>query len=360
MALLIAGCAGQAASLLLADRWPGWTVALTTLTYLTLAIGLAVPSWLTGMYLVIALALFLLSTRSTPLRSALWALAVIAFSMGALLIWLVTTGTSYHVAFGYVLGETARFSAPAAGAAALGIWWGVQIKRITLAREEAARVKEEHARRIGDAQRAERTRIAQDLHDVAGQHLAGLITLSDAALAIARDRPGQALKLIREVRREGQFAAASISGVLSDLRATGTEATTITANLSRVPELAGYWRRIGMAVEVSFEGNIHEVPAVVSSIAFRSLQEALTNAAKHAPGSAVAVSISAGDDQLKLHVVNTSLDVRARPLRGMGLGWGIGGIRERVELVHGTLSAGETDSGRWELLVTIPITPDSN
>lgn len=355
--ILVLGCAAQAGALLLSDRWPRFAVLLAVGTYLALALGLAVPSWLVGMYLVIALAQFLLATRCSALVSVLWAAGVIALSMVALFSWVLAIGTTLNFAIGFVSAEAVRFAAPIMGATALGIWWRAQARRIALIHEEAEQAKQEHSRRVAEAQALERARIAQELHDVAGQHLAGLITLADAALTIASARPDQALGLIEEVRNEGRFASASLTGALSDMRATGSEPVETTPDLRRVPELVDYWRHRGMSVQVESSGTLADLPAVVSTTAYRCVQEALTNAAKHAPGAPVSVSIRLVPTQLSVSVHNApaSSDVGTGP--ALGLGWGLTNMRERVSLLQGRLSTTTTEAGGWLLSFEIPFTP---
>ncbi|MCT9819289.1 histidine kinase [Microbacterium sp. W1N] len=355
--LLVLGCAVQAWALTLSDRWPRWAVAIATTTYVTLAIGLGVPSWLVGMYLVIALALFLLATRVRVVAASLWAVGVIVTSMGALFAWLLWLGSDPSVATSFVLGETARLAAPATGATALGIWWAVRVRRVTAVQQQAELAEQEHARRVSDAQRSERARIAQELHDVAGQHLAGLVTLADAAVAISPDQPEQALALLEDVRSEGRFAAASLSGALADMRAVDSAPRQSTPDLRRAEELFVYWRRVGMAVSASVEGDVEDLPAVVSSTAYRAMQEALTNAAKHAPGAVVEVMVIATSSDLELMVSNTDRDASALPRVGLDLRWGLAGMRERVELLGGTLDAGPCSNGGWRVTLKIPITP---
>lgn len=357
LVVLVIGCAVQAAALALADKWPRSGVTVTTLTYLALAIGLGVPSWLTGMYLVIALALFLLATRVRALAAALWALGTILATMSTLFLWLTSIDTPADVALSFVLGETARFAAPTAGATALGIWWGAQVRRVTTAEEEASLAKQEHEERVTEAQHAERARIAQELHDVAGQHLAGLITLADAALTISPSQPERAIELVSEVRAEGRFAAASLSGALSDLRASGAEPRESTPDLRLAAVLDEYWRRVGMNTRLSQTGSVEDLPAVVSTTAYRALQEALTNAAKHAPGAPVRVTISTTATTLEVDVLNGPPNSDAEPVPGLDLGWGLAGMRERVELLQGTLTAEPASSGGWRVLLRIPITP---
>lgn len=353
LSLLVAGCAAQSAALLLSDRWPKLAVIAVTTVYLVMALGLAVPSWLVGMYLVIALAMFLLATRSAPAVSILWAVGVSLISIALLYWWVLAIGTPPQVATGFVLAEAARLAVPTFGGTALGIWWAAQVRRVTTVREAAELAKQEHEERVEDARSRERARIAQELHDVAGQHLAGLITLSDAALAIAPTQPEHAIELVQDVRNEGRFAAASLAGALADLRATGAERLEITRDLQRAPELVDYWQRRGMQVRLTVKGVLSDLPAVVSTTAYRSLQEALTNAAKHAPGAPVNVDIALTSDHLDMTVENGP-PLHTHSVPGLDLGWGLASIRERLDLLGGSLSASGTATGGWRLVLEVP------
>lgn len=225
------------------------------------------------------------------------------------------------------------------------------------ARAEAETAKREHDKRVEEAEQRERARIAQELHDVAGQHLAGLITLADAALTIAPDRPDDALRLVEEVRSEGRFAAASLAGALTDLRAVGTEPRESTRDLRQADELLDYWQKRGMSIRLAARGPVEELPAVVSATAYRCTQEAITNAAKHAPGAQVDVEITAGHDRLGVLIANGSSPSKTPPLAGLGLRWGLNGIRERIDLLRGTLVFGATPEGGWMVRFVIPFAP---
>lgn len=125
LSLLVLGCAVQAASFLLTDR-PEATVLIVTAVYVGLAVGLSLPTWLIGMYLVIALALFLLATRRPLAVSIVWLVSVVVVTVGALSLWILTTGLPLTTALGFVTAEAIRIAAPAIAATALGTWWGVQ------------------------------------------------------------------------------------------------------------------------------------------------------------------------------------------------------------------------------------------
>jgi len=355
VSFVIAGCVVQAAAFLVSDRAPHATLFVVVAVYLLLAAGLQVPTWLSPMYIVIAASLFLLATRSRTSHSVLWAIGVVVVWVGALYLSFVTSVMTPADAVTYIARELPAFAAPVAAGTALGAWSRRQLRRVELAREEAELATQEHDRRVSDAQRAERARIAQELHDVAGQHLAGLITLAEAAATLVATRPERALELVAAVKNEGRFAAASVTGALSDLRATGATPPQKTADLRRSRELAEYWSRIGVPVDLAVTGSLDDLPVVVSSTAYRVLQEALTNAAKHAAGAPVTVRIDVDAAVLGLIVENAAPDGRATPAADVGLGWGLEGMRDRALLLQGALVAGPTATNGWRVQLRIPL-----
>jgi len=357
--ILTVACVAQASALLLSDRWPRTAVVATVAVYLILLATFDVPNWLIGMYLVVALAQFLLASRVPATSAIVCFLGVVMLGMGGLFVWAVVYAGDAGAAVTFMANEFFRFTAPALGATALGIWWGAQVRKVTLAREQAELARQEHDARVNDARERERARIAQELHDVAGQHLAGLVTLADAAISLAPARPDEAIRLVGEVRNEGRFAAASLAGALSDLHAEAAAPAETTRDLRRAGELVEFWSQRGMPVSFELSGAVSDLPAVVSTTAYRVLQEALTNAAKHAPGAPVSVTVTVAEaeDELIVRVVNGAPNSESMPVPGLDLGWGLRGMRERVELLRGTLFAGPTPTGGWDVRITIPIDP---
>lgn len=353
--ILVLGCAVQAASFLLSNDRPELTVLVTAAVFIGLAVGLSVPSWLIGMYLVIAISLFLLAARRSLTTAVVWLVLVVVVTVGALFLWTMMIGLPFSVAVGFVTTEAIRIAAPAMAGTALGVWWGAQTRRVNLARAQAKAAKRDHDKRVEEAEQRERARIAQELHDVAGQHLAGLITLADAALTIAPARPDQALHLVEEVRDEGRFAAASLAGALADLRAVGTEPRETTRDLRQADELFEYWQKRGMTIRLATAGPVEELPAVVSTTAYRCTQEAITNAAKHAPGAEVDIEITARSNRLDVAITNAPSPSGVAPVPGLSLAWGLSGIRERIDLLRGTLVFGTTPEGGWMVRFVIPV-----
>ncbi|WP_112616765.1 histidine kinase [Microbacterium sp. SMR1] len=356
--ILALACVAQASAVLLSDRWPRIAVFATVAVYLLLLGAFDIPNWLIGTYLVVALAQFLLARRVSAGSAVVCLLGVVVAGMGGLFTWAVFYSGDVGTALSFMANEFFRFTAPALGATALGIWWGAQVRQVNLAREQAELARQEHDARVNDARERERARIAQELHDVAGQHLAGLVTLADAAISLAPARPDEAIRLVGEVRNEGRFAAASLAGALSDLHAADAAGPAeTTRDLRRAGELVEFWSQRGMPVSFDLDGAVSDLPAVVSTTAYRVLQEALTNAAKHAPGAPVTISVTVTDEELRARVVNQAPGTDSMPVPGLDLGWGLRGMRERVELLRGTLFAGPTPTGGWDVRIAIPIDP---
>jgi signal transduction histidine kinase len=354
VAALTLGCLLQGASLAISPKAPRLAVVGSVTAYFALLFVVQAPSWLGAMHLVIALALFLLAARSTITTSVIWTVAVALAGTAGMWIWATSTGSPPSAVIGFVLGEATRFVLLAFGGAALGIWWRVLATKTERARHAAEAAQREHDERIAKATESERARIAQELHDVAGQHLAGLITLADAALRIAPQNPEDALQLVEDVRNEGRFAAASLSGALFDLRAVDSESVEVTRDLQKLSDLVEYWRKRGMKIEWHSEGALHDLPAVVSTTAYRAAAEALTNAAKHAPGAEVKVNVVLEPEALHVSVINGVPDSAARPVPGISLGWGLAGLRDRIELLRGTMAATAMDGG-WRVEIRMPV-----
>jgi len=353
LTLLILGCGVQATALAVSDRFPQLAVATVTVVFVALAIGLEVPTWLTGMYLVIALSLFLLATRRSAVVAVAWLILSLTAAVGSLFVWLLSEGSTWAAASWWIVAEAVQLGAPAAAATLMGLWWQGRARRMREARDAADDARRQHEDRVADAQADERARIAQELHDVAGQHLAGLITLADAALKLAPQKPESAIELVQEVRDEGRFAAASLSTALSDLRATTPASTTTLNDLRSIQTLLDYWRDRGAVVTESSDERVVNLPAVVSTTAYRCIQEGLTNAAKYAPGAPVHVGIDVRPEALHVEVTNGPAEL-ADPLPGLGLGWGLRGIAERVAVLQGTMSTSRLADGGWKLEFHLP------
>ncbi|GAA3090982.1 signal transduction histidine kinase [Kribbella aluminosa] len=212
---------------------------------------------------------------------------------------------------------------------------------VSLARKQAA--IEEHGRA---AALAERARIARDMHDVLAHSLAGLsLSLQGARLMLVRD--GASPEAIEQVTRAQGLAA---EGLTEARRAVAALREDAVPDVRALGDLVTAYR-LESGAEASFEveGAERELPAEVMSTLYRTVQEALVNTRKHAPRAPVQVRLSYGDP-IRL-VVDDTQD--KRPERAAPGGYGLLGMRERADLVGGSLEAGPTSTG-WRVELKVP------
>ncbi|AXB46578.1 sensor histidine kinase [Amycolatopsis albispora] len=206
--------------------------------------------------------------------------------------------------------------------------------------EQTRRAHAEHARA---AALDERTRIAREIHDVLAHSLGALgvqLELAEALLAERDDREA-ALTTIRRARR---LAVDGLGEAREAVAALRQDLPSLPEAVTRLVEVH---RRDRGPVELDLCGEV-AVPTVAAVALTAVAREALTNAAKHAPGTPVAVELRAGDQGVRLQVANDLPDGPAR-----GTGFGLTGMRERLELAGGTLNAGPDGGDRW--LVTAEV-----
>ena len=248
----------------------------------------------------------------------------------------------------------------AVASAAVGSWVALRRRHDldTLAR--AAESLEHQAALTRAAVSAERTRMARELHDVAAHHLTALVVQAGAAerlVDLDPDRAKDSLRGIRVQGRETLDALRSIVGILrqtSDADADGGEAGTAPVpGLADLPGLVAAARASGTEVEERASGDLPVLAPLADVTAYRTVQESLANARRHAPGSAVTLTLDARSARLALEVENPL--PAAAPATAPG--YGLVGMRERAALVGGRLEAGPTASGTWRVRLELPVEP---
>ncbi|PJJ72291.1 signal transduction histidine kinase [Diaminobutyricimonas aerilata] len=230
-------------------------------------------------------------------------------------------------------------------------WWATAVRQAhELAELHAARA-DDAARmaelREQDAVRAERERMARDLHDVIAGHLSAAALRSEAALARepdeARDRDALAA-----VRESSVSSLEEMRSMILLLRA-GAEPAVAPSRLDRLHEIVGEASTSGLRVEVEAT-ELPELPAAVDQAATRILREALVNVAKHAAGARVRLIVAHRDGHLELAI--ESGPGRATDAGGAGLG--LVTMRERAEALGGRFTAGPEGSG-WAVRAELPV-----
>lgn len=183
----------------------------------------------------------------------------------------------------------------------------------------------------------ERARIARDMHDVLGHDLS-LIALSAGALKLAPGLEERHRRTAQDIRARAAVAVDRLGEVIGVLR---EEAEESAAGIARLVDEAS---AAGLAVELRAEGADAGLPPPVERAAYRVVQEALTNAAKHAPGAAVTVRVAYGEEETAVRVENAAA-AGATEMRARGGGHGLDGLAERVTLAGGSFGYGPRDGG---------------
>lgn len=215
---------------------------------------------------------------------------------------------------------------------------------------ELERARDEHAR-IAVAE--ERRRIARELHDVIGHSISVMGVQAGAVRSVLREDQRRERDALRQVERTGRQAVGEMRRLLGLLRPDHEGVGEPTPSLRRVEQLVSEMHDAGLAVRLSVHGNLDRLSAGVDLAGFRILQEALTNALKHAPRTNVQASVSCTGDCLEIDVINdgdtTPQDASEH------VGHGLLGMRERVALYGGELVAGPRDSGGFAVHARIPL-----
>jgi len=198
----------------------------------------------------------------------------------------------------------------------------------------------------------ERARIATELHDVVAHSVSIIAVQAGAAEQLLDSRPDAAREHLAAVRRTAREAMTEMRRVLSVLR--GDDATYAPQpGLSRLPDLIDEVKAAGVPVKLAEEGERPELPAGIDLVAFRVLQESLTNVRKHAAGAAAQVAVRYGAKELDVEITNDAGQAQAA-ING-GEGHGIFGMRERVRLFGGRFEAGELADGGFRVHAQLPL-----
>ena len=229
-------------------------------------------------------------------------------------------------------------------------------------RDRAERAERERYLLAEQARAEERARLAGEMHDVV-THRVSLMVLQAGALQMTA--PDEATRqAAEELRTEGCQALDELRDLVGILRTEpdGDEAPSTPEFAALVAESTA----VGTPAELVEEGDRALASPVVGRTAYRIVREALTNVRKHAPGARVTVRVSYGQSQVRLTVRNTrpaghpaDMDGSGAGTAGSGLastgsGLGLANLRQRIELVHGTLRAGPTPDGGFCLEATLP------
>jgi signal transduction histidine kinase len=199
----------------------------------------------------------------------------------------------------------------------------------------------------------ERARIARDLHDIVAHHVSAIAVQAETARLTVEGLPDEGREQFEAIGQTARDALAEMRRLLGVLRedADGRAERDPQPGLARLHELVETARAAGTPVALTLSGEPVDLPPGVDLCAYRILQEALTNARRHAGGAAVDLEVEYGADALRLRV----RDHGPGPSEPDADGHGLLGMRERAIIAGGTLSAGPADGGGFAVDAELPI-----
>ena len=217
--------------------------------------------------------------------------------------------------------------------------------------ERTQRLEHEREVRARAAAARERSRIARELHDVIAHNVSVMVIQAGAARRIAERDPDRAEEAARLIESTGREALAELRRTLGMLRKSDEDiALAAKPSLVRVGTLLLGAQRAGLSASLKVEGTPRPLPPGLDLAAYRIVQEALTNAIKHADASVAEVRVRRTAEGVELEVVDDGVGPA-----GNGRGQGLIGMRERASLLGGAVEAGPQPGGGFRVKATLPL-----
>ena len=324
-----------AAPLALRTRYPLAAWVASTLAAIAASLVISPPVLFSGGYLVVfvlinGLCLYSVTVRCRP---RITVAATAALVLGAAIL---DPGSGVVAVF----------------LTALPVLLGVVVRQRRRGERELA---EQERRHSGErALLEERQRIARELHDVVAHHMSVIAIQAEAAPYKIADPPPELVESFGDIRASALAGMSELRRVLGVLR-TGGQDIVPQPGLADLDALLDSARSGGVSVTATRSGDPVPLPDGVDLSAYRIVQEALSNAMRHAPGSNVQVHVAYRPDGVALEVCNDQ--VLAASVELPGGGHGIIGMRERATMLGGSLDAGPTGDGGFHVAAVLPVSP---
>jgi signal transduction histidine kinase len=278
---------------------------------------------------------------------ALYALAVWTTPRGFALGMAFLVGSFLITSFGPKgsLGNTALFSVVEIAVVLL-------VRRVVGDRERRARLAErERDLAAREAIVEERARIARELHDAIAHNVSMMVVQAGAERRVLDGDVGTR-EVLETIERIGRGALTEMRRLVGMLRSDAADSLAPQPGLGDLPTLVAQVRESGLPVDLMIEGERRELPVGIELSAYRIVQEALTNALKHAGEARASVRVRYEPESLELEIVDDGAGAAAPVASG---GHGLVGMRERVALYGGRLDTGRRAGGGFAVRVLLPI-----
>jgi len=263
---------------------------------------------------------------------------------------LTVLGSAIHGAvFGDYFGALSAVLAPAV----VGRFVRYQREQSRRLQELTRQLERERELNVARAVADERARIARELHDVVAHTISVVAIQADAADAVLDADPARARGPLETIRRSAAEALTEMRRLLAVLR-TDEPAGELAPSpgLGELPGLIDRARASRVQVTLEVTGQARPVPASLDLSAYRIVQEALTNVAKHAPGAPASIVLDWGQDALAIEIRNPGPSLERADTNGTG--HGLIGMRERVRMLGGEFNAGPATGGGFLVSAILP------
>lgn len=324
-------------------RWPLVVLALLLALFgAAAATGTLSP----GIGIAVAVAVFQVALRGPRLRAfVIGACAAVAIMLLTLLAAIGSVIDPRVFQFGLIVAFAAAAGDGARSRRAY-------IAAITERAERAVQTREAEARRQVSE---ERLRIARDLHDAVAHQIAVISLNAGAATSAVDVRPEKAKESLATIRTAARTVLGEIGDLMAMLRADGGDtAPGPQAGLDRLDELVAQFAASGLEVHTRIEGDLDRVSGAAGLVAYRVVQEALTNAHKHGTEHRAHVLVHVAADEVTVTVANPMAAGEPDDTRHASSGLGLIGLWERVASVRGSVDAGPAPAG-WKVEARLPL-----
>ena len=229
----------------------------------------------------------------------------------------------------------------------------VLVRRVISDRERRAELAERERDVVArEAVVEERARIARELHDAIAHNVSMMVVQAGAERRVVGEGNGSTREVLETIEHIGRGALTEMRRLVGMLRSDAVDPLEPQPGLDDLPTLVAQVGDAGLPVELHVEGERRRLPVGIELSAYRIVQEALTNALKHAGDATASVNVRYGRDSLELEISDDGGAARQPAITG---GHGLVGMRERVALYGGSLQAGRRPTGGFTVRVLLPI-----
>ncbi|MFF1276025.1 sensor histidine kinase [Streptomyces marokkonensis] len=318
------------------------SLAVTPVVAILYGNGLEWP-WMPGAFISHLAVLVVVALRTRP-RTAVW-------------MWVLTSAYAFlsDVVFGgsyYYTNSGPMMVTSAFALLVVSLWHVRHTAQQEVTAQQTVTARERSRRTLLE----ERTTIARELHDVVAHHMSVVAIQAEAAPYRVENPPPELERAFATIRENAVAALTELRRILGVVRAEDYEAPDAPQpTLGDLDALLVNVQGAGLEVEKVVTGAVRELPQGVELSAYRIVQEALSNSLRHAPGASARVEIGYVLGGLGVRVVNGPAPEPSLVKPSPGAGHGITGMRERVSMLDGEMTAGPTDDGGYEVAVFLPV-----